>query len=112
LAAQQPPPQLGDDIAGPKEKSCRFQVVMIHGDLASIICVTAWHRFWSALELTQKTVQTLLRHSDVKLTLQCYTHSISEDRMAAAGAMLTAIFSHAGDRSGLRADWEGKTRFR
>jgi hypothetical protein len=22
--------------------------------LASIICVTVWHRFWSALELTQK----------------------------------------------------------
>ena len=56
-----------------------------------------------------KTVQTLLRHSDVKLTLQCYTHSVSEDRMAAAGAMLTAIFSNAADRSGLRADWEGKT---
>ena len=32
-----------------------------------------------------KTVQTLLRHSDVKLTLQCYTHSVSEDRMAAPG---------------------------
>jgi len=51
-----------------------------------------------------KTVQTLLRHSDVKLTLQCYTHSVSEDRMAAAGAMLTAIFSLAADRSGLKAD--------
>jgi integrase len=51
-----------------------------------------------------KTVQTLLHHSDVKLTLQCYTHSVSEDRMAAAGAMLTAIFSHAADRSGLKAD--------
>ena len=51
-----------------------------------------------------KTVQTLLRHSDVKLTLQCYTHSVSEDRMAAAGAMLTAIFSHAANRSGLKAD--------
>jgi integrase len=51
-----------------------------------------------------KTVQTLLRHSDVKLTLQCYTHSVSEDRMAAAGAMLTAIFSHAADRSGPKAD--------
>jgi len=35
--------------------------------------------------------------------LQCYTHSVSEDRMAAA-AMLTAIFSHAADRSGLKAD--------
>ena len=51
-----------------------------------------------------KTVQTLLRHSDVKLTLQCYTHSVSEDRMAATGAMLTAIFSHAADGSGLKAD--------
>jgi integrase len=51
-----------------------------------------------------KTVQTLLRHSDVKLTLQCYTYSMSEDRMAAAGAMLTAIFSHAAHRSGLKAD--------
>jgi len=29
---------------------------------------------------------------------------VSEDRMAAAGAMLTAIFSHAADRSGLKAD--------
>ena len=26
---------------------------------------------------------------------------VGEDRMAAAGAMLTAIFSHAADRSGL-----------
>jgi hypothetical protein len=32
--------------------------------------------------------------------------------MAAAGAMLTAIFGYAADRSGLGAGWEGKTRFR
>jgi integrase len=51
-----------------------------------------------------KTVQTLLRHSDVKLTLQFYTHAVSRDRMAAAGKMLTAILSHASDESGLRAD--------
>jgi len=51
-----------------------------------------------------KTVQTLLRHSDVKLTLQFYTHSVSEDRMAASGAMLTAIFWHAWKQSGLKAD--------
>ncbi len=38
------------------------------------------------------------------MTLQCYTHSVSEDHMAAAGAMLNAIFSHAADRSGLKAD--------
>jgi len=51
-----------------------------------------------------KTVQTLLRHSDVKLTLQFYSHSISQDRMAAAGEMLLAILSHAADQSGLKAD--------
>jgi len=51
-----------------------------------------------------KTVQTLLRHSDVKLTLQFYSHAISRDRMAAAGKMLTAILSHAAGQSGLKAD--------
>lgn len=60
--------------------------------------------FLVRMKTDPKTVQTLLRHSDVKLTLQCYTHSFSEDRMDAAGALLTAIFSHAGDRSGLKAD--------
>ena len=43
--------------------------------------------------------------SDVKLTLQFYTHAVSRDRMVAAGKMLTAILSHAPDRNGLRADW-------
>ncbi|PYV61747.1 MAG: hypothetical protein DMG97_42240 [Acidobacteria bacterium] len=51
-----------------------------------------------------KTVQTLIRHSDVKLTLQFYTHAVSQDRMAAAGKMLTAILSHAAGQSGLKAD--------
>jgi integrase len=51
-----------------------------------------------------KTVQTLLRHSDVKLTLQFYSHAVSQDRMAAAGEMLIAILSHAGDQCGLKAD--------
>jgi integrase len=54
-----------------------------------------------------KTVQTLLRHSDVKLTLQFYTHAVSRDRMAAAGKMLTAILSHAADQGGLKADCGG-----
>jgi integrase len=31
-----------------------------------------------------KTVQTLMRHSDVKLMLQFYSHAVSQDRMAAA----------------------------
>jgi hypothetical protein len=46
----------------------------------------------------------LLRLSDVKLTLQFYTHAVSRDRMAAAGKMLTAILSHRVDQSGLKAD--------
>jgi hypothetical protein len=46
----------------------------------------------------------LLRHSDVKLTLQSYSHAVSQDRMAAAGEMLMAILSHAADQSGLGAD--------
>jgi len=48
-----------------------------------------------------KTVQTLLRHSDVKLTLQFYTHAVSRDRMVVAGKMLTAILSHAPDKNRL-----------
>jgi integrase len=35
-----------------------------------------------------KTVQTLLRHGDIKLTLQFYTHAVSRDRMVAAGKIL------------------------
>jgi hypothetical protein len=48
--------------------------------------------------------RTLLRHSDVKLTLQFYTHAVSRDRMVAAGKMLTAILSHAPNKNGLTAD--------
>jgi integrase len=60
--------------------------------------------FLIRIRTDQKTVQTLLRHSDVKLTLQFYTHAISRDRMVAAGKMLTAILSHAPDKNGLTAD--------
>jgi integrase len=45
-----------------------------------------------------KTVQALLRHSDVKTTLQLYAHSVSEDRLAAQGQVLDAIL-----QSGSRA---------
>jgi site-specific recombinase XerD len=38
-----------------------------------------------------KTVQALLRHSDVRTTLQLYAHSVSEDRLAAQGQVLSAI---------------------
>ena len=57
--------------------------------------------FLVRIKTDPKTVRTLLRHSDVRLTLQCYAHSVSEDRVAAAGAMLVAIFSPAADKSGL-----------
>ena len=42
--------------------------------------------------------------ANVKLTLQFYSHAVSQDRMAAAGEMLIAILSHAADQSGLKAD--------
>jgi integrase len=38
-----------------------------------------------------KTVQNLLRHSNVKTTLQLYAHSVTEDRMAAQGLALAAF---------------------
>lgn len=43
-----------------------------------------------------KTVQALLRHSDVKTTLQLYAHSVSEDRLAALGQMLHANLQSGG----------------
>jgi hypothetical protein len=52
-----------------------------------------------------KTVQTLLRHSDVKLTLQSYSHAVSQDRMAAAREMLMARWRFPVTRR-IRADWE------
>jgi P4 family phage/plasmid primase-like protien len=38
-----------------------------------------------------KTVQTPLRHANVKTTLQLYAHSVSEDRLAAQGQALAAF---------------------
>jgi hypothetical protein len=55
-----------------------------------------------------KTVQALLRHSDVKTTLQLYAHSVSEDRMAAQGEMLEAILqssSEAVNRAPFAESW-------
>ena len=40
-----------------------------------------------------KTVQKMLRHSDVATTLGIYAHSMSEDRMAAQDEMLTAMMT-------------------
>jgi hypothetical protein len=38
------------------------------------------------------------------MALQFYSHTVSQDRMTAAGRMLIAILSHAEDQSGLKAD--------
>ena len=67
--------------------------------------------FLIRIRIDPKTVQTLLRHSDVKLTLQFYPHAVSRDRMAAAGKMLTAISQPRGGpkrtESGLDKNWTG-----
>jgi integrase len=52
----------------------------------------------------QKTVQALLPHSDVKTTLQLYSHSVSEDRMLAQGSVLQAILGTTTGECGLSAD--------
>ena len=57
-----------------------------------------------------KTVQALLRHSDVKTTLQLYSHSVSEDRMQAQGSMLQAILGNGTDERGLSSLDEGKLK--
>ena len=41
-----------------------------------------------------KTVQALLRHSDVRTTLQLYAHSVTEDRMAAQELALLTILGN------------------
>lgn len=60
--------------------------------------------FLIRIKTDPKTVQTLLRHGDFRLTLQFYTHAISDDRISATGAMLVAILNHAEHKSGLKAD--------
>jgi site-specific recombinase XerD len=40
-----------------------------------------------------KTVQKMLRHSDVSTTIGIYAHSMSEDRLAAQDEMLAAMMA-------------------
>ena len=40
-----------------------------------------------------KTVQKMLRHSEVATTLGVYAHSMSEDRLAAQDDMLTVMLT-------------------
>ena len=72
-----------------KDDSRRFGFHNLRHSLASFLVRT---------KTDPKTVQALLRHSDVKTTLQLYAHSVSEDRMAAQGQVLDAIL-HGGSTS-------------
>ena len=69
-----------------KDDSRRFGFHNLRHSLASFLVRT---------KTDPKTVQALLRHSDVKTTLQLYAHSVSEDRLAAQGQVLDAIL-HGG----------------
>ena len=65
-----------------KEDPHRFGFHNLRHSLASFLVRT---------KTDPKTVQTLLRHANVKTTLQLYAHSVSEDRMAAQGLALAAF---------------------
>jgi integrase len=65
-----------------KDDKVRFGFHNLRHSLASFLVRT---------KTDPKTVQALLRHSDVKTTLQLYAHSVTEDRMTAQGRVLEAI---------------------
>nr|MBA3915020.1 site-specific integrase [Terriglobales bacterium] len=69
-----------------EDDDCRFGFHNLRHSLASFLVRS---------KTDPKTVQALLRHSDVKTTLQLYAHSISADRMVAQGEMLQAILGRA-----------------
>jgi integrase len=75
---------------------CRFGFHNLRHSLASFLVRS---------KTDPKTVQALLRHSDVKTTLQLYAHSVSADRMTAQGEVLQAILGGGSPaESGLNAD--------
>lgn len=74
---------------------CRFGFHNLRHSLASFLVRS---------KFDPKTVQALLRHSDVKTTLQLYAHSVSADRMTAQGHVLHAILGSTTANSGLTAD--------
>ena len=79
-----------------KDDPCRFGFHNLRHSLASFLVRT---------KTDPKTVQALLRHSDVKTTLQLYAHSVSADRMTAQGEVLQAILGGATPANcGLNAD--------
>jgi len=75
---------------------CRFGFHNLRHSLASFLVRS---------KTDPKTVQALLRHSDVKTTLQLYAHSVSADRMTAQGEVLQAILGGLSPaENGLNAD--------
>ena len=75
---------------------CRFGFHNLRHSLASFLVPS---------KTDPKTVQALLRHSDVKTTLQLYAHSVSADRITAQGEVLQAILGGGSPaESGLNAD--------
>ena len=63
----------------------RFGFYSLRHSLASLLVRT---------KTDPKTVKALLRHSDVRTTLQLYAHSVTEDRMAAQELALLAILGN------------------
>lgn len=74
---------------------CRFGFHNLRHSLASFLVRS---------KTDPKMVQALLRHSDVKTTLQLYAHSVSADRMTAQGEVLQAILGSKPAENGLNAD--------
>ncbi|MGH9514392.1 MAG: tyrosine-type recombinase/integrase [Terriglobales bacterium] len=80
----------------PEGDPCRFGYHNLRHSLASFLVRS---------KTDPKTVQELLRHSDVRTTLQLHAHSIPEDRMLAQGEMLQAILGSSNSANcGLTAD--------
>jgi integrase len=61
---------------------CRFGFHNLRHSLASFLVRS---------KTDPKTVQALLRHSDVKTTLQLYAHSVSADRITAQGGISAGV---------------------
>jgi integrase len=74
---------------------CRFGFYNLRHSLASFLVRS---------KTDPETVQALLRHSDVKTTLQLYARSVSADRMTARGEVLQAILGSRPAENGLSAD--------
>jgi integrase len=79
----------------PAGDPCRFGFHNLRHSLASFLVRS---------KTDPKTVQALLRHSDVKTTLHLYAHSVSADRMTAQGEVLQAILGSKSAGCGLIAD--------